>query len=214
MISYKLVKCFFRILKTFFLFTLWAFRMFSFSTQFWNVMIYLITCFFNEGFSDGTVIKNPSAHAGDARDAGLIPGSGRSPAVGNGNPLWCSCLENSMDRGAWQAKNWTRLSNWACRHTLIPRSGTAGSYGNSIFNLLRNCQTVFHSNCTVLHPTSTLWEFWFFSILAKTSFVSFCRHPTCHDCVSLIVNGVERLSLWCWPLVHFLWRWVYSSLCP
>ena len=39
----------------------------------------------------------------DAGDLGLIPGLGRSPGEGNGNPLQCSCLENSMDRGAWWA---------------------------------------------------------------------------------------------------------------
>ena len=49
------------------------------------------------------VVKNPSANAGDVRDTGLIPGLGRSPAEGNGNPLQYSCLENPMDRGAWQA---------------------------------------------------------------------------------------------------------------
>ena len=48
-------------------------------------------------------LKNPRAKAGDARDAGSISGSGRSPGEGNGNPLQNSCLENSMDRGAWQA---------------------------------------------------------------------------------------------------------------
>ena len=42
-------------------------------------------------------------NAGDSRDAGLIPGSGRSPGVGNGNPFQYSGLENFMDRGAWQA---------------------------------------------------------------------------------------------------------------
>ena len=47
------------------------------------------------------VVKSPPANAGDARDAGLIPGSGRTPGVGNGNPFQCSCLKNSMDRGAW-----------------------------------------------------------------------------------------------------------------
>ena len=52
------------------------------------------------GFPGGRVVKNLSANAGDARDAGSIPGSGRSPGVGNGNPLQYSCLENSMDRGA------------------------------------------------------------------------------------------------------------------
>ena len=56
-----------------------------------------------KGFSGGAVVKNPPANAGDTRDVGLIPGSGSSPEVGNGNPLQYSCLENPMDRGAWQA---------------------------------------------------------------------------------------------------------------
>ena len=46
-------------------------------------------------------VKNPLANAGDARDAGSVPGSGRSPGIGNGNLLQCACLENPMDRGAW-----------------------------------------------------------------------------------------------------------------
>ena len=45
------------------------------------------------------MVKNPPANAGDARDLGSIPGSGRFPGEGNGNPLQYSCLENSMDRG-------------------------------------------------------------------------------------------------------------------
>ena len=52
------------------------------------------------GFPGGSVVKNPPANAGDV---GLIPGSGRSPGEGNGNPLQYSCLENPMDGGAWQA---------------------------------------------------------------------------------------------------------------
>ena len=48
------------------------------------------------------MVKNPPANAGDAGDVGSIPGSGRSPGEGNGNPLQYSCLENPMDRGAWQ----------------------------------------------------------------------------------------------------------------
>ena len=47
--------------------------------------------------------KNLPASAGDGRDASLIPGSGRSPGGGHGCPLWYSCLENPMDRGAWWA---------------------------------------------------------------------------------------------------------------
>ena len=46
---------------------------------------------------------NLPANSGDSGDAGLIPGSGRSLGGGNGNPLQYSCLENSMDRGSWQA---------------------------------------------------------------------------------------------------------------
>ena len=49
------------------------------------------------------VVKNLCANAGDVRDAGLIPGSGRSTGGGHGNPLEYSCLENPMDRGAWWA---------------------------------------------------------------------------------------------------------------
>ena len=54
------------------------------------------------------VVKNPPANLGDARDADLIPGLGRSPGGGNGNPLQDSCLGNPMDRGAW----------WAIVHTV------------------------------------------------------------------------------------------------
>ena len=49
------------------------------------------------------MINNPFANAEDLGDAGLILGLGRSPGEGNGNPLQYSCLENSMDRGAWGA---------------------------------------------------------------------------------------------------------------
>ena len=52
------------------------------------------------GFPGGTVVKNLPA---DSRDAGLIPGSGRSPGGGNGNPLQYSCLEISIEREAFQA---------------------------------------------------------------------------------------------------------------
>ena len=68
------------------------------------------------GFPGGAVVKNLAANARDTRDIGLIPGSGRSPGEGNGNPLQYSCLENPTDRGAWwatvcrAARSWTRLS--------------------------------------------------------------------------------------------------------
>ena len=65
------------------------------------------------------------ASAWNGGDPGLIPGSGRSPGEGNGNPLQCSCLENPMDRGAWGAtvhgvaKRWTWLSGFTFTFTSI-----------------------------------------------------------------------------------------------
>ena len=63
-------------------------------------------------------VKNAPVNAGDIRDAGSVPGLGRCPGEGNGNPLQDSCLENPMGRGAWWAavhrvaKSWTRLSDF------------------------------------------------------------------------------------------------------
>ena len=48
------------------------------------------------------MVKNPPANSGDTRDVDSVSGSGRSPGEGNGDPLQYSCLENSMDRRAWQ----------------------------------------------------------------------------------------------------------------
>ena len=69
-----------------------------------------------QGFPGDPVVKNPPASAGDERDEGLIPGSGKSPGGGSSNPLQHSCLKNPMDRGAWWAavhevtKSWIWLS--------------------------------------------------------------------------------------------------------
>ena len=63
------------------------------------------------------VVKNPSVNAVDITDAGSIPGLGKSPGGGHGNPFQYSCLENQIDREAWWAivhgvaKSWTQLSN-------------------------------------------------------------------------------------------------------
>ena len=68
------------------------------------------------GFPGGAVVKNPPVNAGDTRDMGLIPISGRYPTLENDNPLQYFCLENSMVRGAWWtrvhgvAKSWTQLN--------------------------------------------------------------------------------------------------------
>ena len=53
-------------------------------------------------FPGGSVVKNPPANAGDSRDSGSIPGLGRFPGVGKDKLLQYSCLENFLDRRAWQ----------------------------------------------------------------------------------------------------------------
>ena len=71
------------------------------------------------------VIKNPPANAEDIRDVGSIPGLGRSPGGGHGNPLQYSWLENPMDRGAWQAtvhsigKSWIQLKQLSMYRSLM-----------------------------------------------------------------------------------------------
>ena len=87
-----------------------------------NIVLYCIPIIFQFPASQvALVVKNLSANAGNIRDLALIPGSGRSPGEGNGNPLQCSGLENPMDRGAWRAtvhgvtESQTRLSDLARR---------------------------------------------------------------------------------------------------
>ena len=71
------------------------------------------------------MVKNPPANAGDTRDTGSTPGSGRSPAGGHGNILQYSCLENPMERGAWRAtvhkvtKSGTRLEHLSTHALLL-----------------------------------------------------------------------------------------------
>ena len=83
----------------------------------WLHWVLVVACGIFGAFQVVLVIKNPSVNAGDARDVSWIPGSGRSPGGGNGNSLQYSYLENSTDRGVWQASVhgvirscWTRLS--------------------------------------------------------------------------------------------------------
>ena len=68
-----------------------------------HVVKYLFKCHLIWASQVVLVIKNLPTNAGDIRDVGLIPGLGRFPGVGHGNPLQYSCLENLRDRGAWWA---------------------------------------------------------------------------------------------------------------
>ena len=80
----------------------------------WHIIMMILT---NGASQVMLVVKNLPDNSGDIRDMGSISGWGRSPGEGNGKPLQCSCLENPMDRGAWQAivhgvaKSQTRLND-------------------------------------------------------------------------------------------------------
>ena len=86
--------------------------------------------FLHGGFPGGSVVKISPANAGEAGDRTSIPGSGRPPGGGNGNPLQYSCLGNPMGRETWWAtilrvtKNWTRLS----MHANLPSSLIYSTY--------------------------------------------------------------------------------------
>ena len=87
------------------------------------------------------MVKNPPVDAGDIRDAGSVPGLGRSPGERNGNPLQYSCLEKPMDRGDWKAtvhrvaksrtqlkrvSTHTRRSNWSILKEINPKYSLEG----------------------------------------------------------------------------------------
>ena len=86
------------------------------------------------------VVKNLPANAGDVRDVGSIPRSGRFPGVGNGSPLQYSCLENPMDRGAW----------WVIVHGVL-KSGTQLS-----MRAHTHTHTHTHTQCCALHSHDLL----------------------------------------------------------
>ena len=95
------------------------------------------------------VVKNLPANAKDVRDAGSIPGLGRSPGGGHGNPLQYSCLENAMDRGAWQATY----------HRITKRQTQLRTHaGYAMFlKFLQSCLTLFDPlNCSP--PGSSVYE--------------------------------------------------------
>ena len=75
------------------------------------------------------MVKNPPANVGDIKDAGSIPGLGRSPGGGHGNPLQYSCLENPMDRGAWWVTAHGVTQSWIpmkqLTHTRQPKDARA-----------------------------------------------------------------------------------------
>ena len=113
------------------------------------------------GFPGYAVVKNPPASAGDARDGGSIPGWGRSPGGGNGNPLQYSWLENSMDRGAWGglqsvgSQSWTWLSDGAHTHRVVLGEGEQSKATGSLTTAIPNQNASRGSN-----PRGTLPPQW------------------------------------------------------
>ena len=86
----------------------------------WLLWAYIMDSFYFSGLSRWHSGKEPICNAGDSRHTGLISGSGKSSGGGHGNPLHYSCLENSMDKGAWWAtiqgitESHTQLSTVLC----------------------------------------------------------------------------------------------------
>ena len=111
------------------------------------------------------MVKNPSANAGDARDMGSIPALGRYPGEGNGNSLQYSCLENTMDRGAWWAtvhgvaKSWTWLKQLS-RHAHDYYHNLAQVEGRTVSSLNPVCMG---KGLREGQPTISTWNYtWLF----------------------------------------------------
>ena len=110
----------------------------------WNC--FLMQWNFNGGASQAAlVVKNSPANAGDIKDLGLIPWSGRSPGKGNGNPLQYSCPENPMDRGVW----WAAIHGVTKSRTRLKRLHTHG--------FLRETEKLeIYDSCSILITISAL----------------------------------------------------------
>ena len=96
------------------------------------------------------VVKNPPANSGDIRDVDSIPGSGRSPGGGHGNPLQCSCLEDPMAREAW----WTAVYEVAKSQTRIKRLSSS----NSNIRLIKHTQYTVEWQSWNVTSATQLWN--------------------------------------------------------
>ena len=112
----------------------------------------VISCFLDQGFPSGPAVKNAPANAGDARDVASVPGSGRCPGGGHGNPLQYSCLENPMGRGAlWapahrEAKSWTRLK-WPSTHMHEYTTFCLSIHSSSVWVVSTYCKGCCFEHC-------------------------------------------------------------------
>ena len=129
-------------------------------------------------------VKNPPVNAGHIRDAGSVPGWGRSPGGGHGHPLQYSCLENSMDRGAWQATVHRVTKSWTWLKQLHTHTHNSHSNKCRVLN-----KVLAHSLC--------LWACFCFEI---SSFVSFLYIP--------------HISIVTWYLSFSLWLILLNMIIP
>ena len=115
------------------------------------------------------LVKNLPANGGDTRHTSSIPGLGRSPEIGNGKPLQCSCLENSMDRGAWQAiDHGVAKSMPACGHLLLLYLSPLGAQTSLWFDLLQKERpTREEIKTTIYHIWTQLSHFQKFVLLPQ-----------------------------------------------
>ena len=129
----------------------------------WQLAMFKEVQPFFSGFPGGQVVKNLLANGGDLD---LIPGSGRSPGEGNGNPLHCSCLVNSMSRGAWRAaihgvaESWTWRSDQTTTTTAIfqPNQITDFKKCKPSCVCLDEHTTDFFSDFTSSDSSNTFWR--------------------------------------------------------
>ena len=114
---------------------------------------YVLLCMKNNnGFPNGSVVKNPPANASDTGDTGALPGSGRSLGGGNGNPLQYSCLRNPMDRGAW----------WVTVHELerVGHNLETHAHDNNSQSLLRSTKCL-HTSRNSPNDSVGRWYFYY-----------------------------------------------------
>ena len=153
------------------------------------------------------VIKHPPANSGDIREASSIPGSGRCPGKEKGNPLQYPCLENCMDRGAWQATDHgvTRVRhNWAIKPP--PQEELRMKASRQVGRLVSQ---------SLLEPELgwLLWNWrevgcikqisWATNEIKTDAYLGFCSYPVTKS--YLTIGDPMDCSMSAFPVLHHLW---------
>ena len=152
------------------------------------------------------VVKNLPANAGDVRDVGSIPGLGKSPGGGHGNPLQYSCLQNPMDRGAWQATSigsqrvghyWSDLACIQELNLLFNLGENWQLYNDGCSHPWRWCVSVSVQFCSVAQLCLTLWG------PMDCSTLGLPVHHELPEYIQTHVHWVGDAILWFFVLVTF-----------